>query len=85
MDRRPGVSGRLIRRRPGYLEVIEEVLNFLLRELTLGVYDEAQNQIHIVLADMLSCKSQLHGVEEIQEGQLGTTIYNDDLKDWDKT
>ena len=44
-----------------------------------------QSQRHIVLADMLNSKSQLHGVEEMQEGQLGTTIYNDDLKDWDKT
>ena len=46
---------------------------------------KSQNQRHIVLADMLSCISQLHGVEEIQEDQLGTTIYENDLKDWDKT
>ena len=44
-----------------------------------------QNQRHIVLPDMLSHKYLLHGVEEIQEGQLGTTIYDDDLKDQDKT
>ena len=44
-----------------------------------------QNKRHIVLADMLSYKSQLHEVEETQEGQLGTTIYDNDLKDWDKT
>jgi len=44
-----------------------------------------QNQRHIVLADMLSHKPLLHGVEEMQEGQLGTTIYDDDLKDQDKT
>jgi hypothetical protein len=44
-----------------------------------------QNQRHVVLADMLSHKFLLHGVEEMQEGQLGTTIYDDDLKDWDKT
>ena len=43
-----------------------------------------QNQRHVVLADMLSHKSLLHEVEGMQEGQLGTTIYNDDLKDWDK-
>ena len=44
-----------------------------------------QNQRHIVLADILSHKLLLHGVEEIQEGQLGTTIYDDDLKDQDRT
>ena len=44
-----------------------------------------QNKRHIVLADMLSCKSLLHGVEGMQKGQLGTTIYDDDLKDWDKS
>jgi hypothetical protein len=44
-----------------------------------------QNQRHIFLADMLSHKPLLHGVEEMQEGQLGTTIYDDDLKDQDKT
>ena len=40
MDKKPGVFGWLIRRRSGYLEVVEEVLNILLRELTVGVYDE---------------------------------------------
>jgi len=40
-----------------------------------------QNQRHIVLPDMLSHKSLLHEVEEMQEGQLGTTICDDDLKD----
>jgi len=44
-----------------------------------------QNQRHIVLPDMLSYKSLLHEVEEMQEGQLGTTIYNGNLKDRDKT
>jgi len=44
-----------------------------------------QNQRHIVLSDMLSHKYLLHGVEEMQEGRLGTTIYDDDLKDQDKT
>jgi hypothetical protein len=44
-----------------------------------------QNQRHIVLADMMSYKLLLHEVEEMQEGQLGTTIYDDDLKDQDKT
>jgi len=44
-----------------------------------------QNQRHIVLSDMQSHKCLLHEVEEMQEGQLGTTIYGDDLKDWDKS
>jgi hypothetical protein len=44
-----------------------------------------QNQRHIVLPGILSCKYLLHGVEEMQEVQMGTTIYDDDLKDWDKT
>ena len=39
MDKRPGVFGWLIRR-PEHLEEVEEVLNVLLRELTVGVYDE---------------------------------------------
>ena len=44
-----------------------------------------QNQRHNVLSDMQSHKSLLHGVEGMKEGQLGTTIYDDDLKDQDKT
>jgi len=44
-----------------------------------------QNQRHIVLADMLSHKFLQHEVEEMQEGQLGTTIHDGDLKDQDKS
>jgi hypothetical protein len=44
-----------------------------------------QNQRHAVLADMLSHKSLLHGVEEMQEDQLGTTICDNGLKDLSKT
>ena len=44
-----------------------------------------QNQRHNVLSDMQSHKSLLHGVEGMKEGQLGTTIYDDDLKDWGKS
>ena len=40
IDKRPGVFGWLIRRRLGHLEEVEEVFNVLLRELTVGVYDE---------------------------------------------
>ena len=43
------------------------------------------NQKHIVLSDMLGYKFLPHGVEEMQEGQLGTTIYDDDLKNWEQT
>ena len=43
-----------------------------------------QNQRHVVLPDMWSHKPLLHEVEEMQEGQLGTTIYDDGLKDWEK-
>jgi len=44
-----------------------------------------QNQRHIVLPRMLSHKSLPHGVEEMREDQLGTTIYDDDPKNWDET
>jgi hypothetical protein len=44
-----------------------------------------QNQTRIVPLGILSCKSLLHGVEEMREGQLGTTIDDDDLKYLDKT
>jgi len=44
-----------------------------------------QNQKRAVLLDMSSHKSPLHGVGGTQEGQLGTTIFDDDPKDWDKT
>ena len=43
-----------------------------------------QNQRHTVLLGILTCKSLLHGVEEKQECQLGTTKYDDDLRGWDK-
>ena len=44
-----------------------------------------QNRRHVVLPDSPSRKYPPHGVEEMQEGQSGTTIYDDDLKDRDKS
>jgi hypothetical protein len=46
---------------------------------------EPQNQKCMILADMLSHISQLHGLEEMPVGQLGTTIYGCDLKDLEGT
>jgi len=43
-----------------------------------------QNRRRVVLPDMTSHKSLLHGVGGMQGVQLGTTIYDADLKDWDK-
>jgi len=37
---RPGVFAWLIRRRLGHLDEVEGELNFLLREVMVGVYDE---------------------------------------------
>jgi hypothetical protein len=44
-----------------------------------------QNQKCMILAGMLSHISQLHGVEEMSVGQLGTTIYGRDLNDLEGT
>jgi len=44
-----------------------------------------QNQKRAVLPDMLRHKSPLRGVGGTQGGRLGTTIFDDDPKDWDKT
>jgi hypothetical protein len=44
-----------------------------------------QNQKCMILAGMLSHISQLHGVEGMQVGQSGTTIYDHDLKDSEGT
>ncbi len=39
------------------------------------------NQKHMILVEFLKYIFQLHGVEEIQEGQLDTTICEGDLKE----
>ena len=44
-----------------------------------------QNQRYVILACMMGHISQLHGVEEMRVGQLGTTIYDDGLKDREET
>jgi hypothetical protein len=46
---------------------------------------EPQNQKCMILVDMLIHISQLHGVEEMPVGQLGTTIHESDLKDLEGT
>jgi hypothetical protein len=42
-----------------------------------------QNQRHMILACMLNHISQLHGVEEMPVGQLGTTTDGCGLKNWE--
>jgi hypothetical protein len=41
-----------------------------------------RNQKYMILAGVQSHISLLREVEEMRAGQLGTTIYDGDLKDW---